>query len=172
MKKRILISLALALSLVAVLAVPAMAATPVAATVEVSEHISATITDNLPTGLQFGTMVQGQSDAPEAAQVPSYGAVTIQVAAETNVDCDIDVMAANFTDGGKILAITNAKYGTSDALGAATAFAAANTDYLLDQSTAGFAKTVEVYHWLSIPALQEAGSYSSTFTYNVSATIA
>ena len=169
MKKRILVSLALALSLVAVLAVPAMAATPVTATVEVTENISATITDNTPSGLQFGVMSQGQTDAPEAAQGATNGAVTVQVAAETNVNCDIDVKAADFTDVSKTLLITNAKYNTSNTVTTATAFAAADTYYLLDQSTAGSAKTVEVYHWLSIPAVQEAGDYGSTFTYNVSA---
>jgi len=153
--------------LVAVLALPAMAANPsaITASVAVNEYISCTITDNGAGGLDFGSLDPGTTDEPEADQ-DGEGAVTVVVAAETNVDCDINVKATDFTGAGTI-AITNAKYGTTNVLASATAFAAADTYYTLDTSTAGGAKTVEVYHWLSIPSGQAAGSYSSTFTYQV-----
>jgi len=164
MKVRLIASLIVAMMLVALMAAPLMAVSgTVPASVTVSEYISFTVTDNGAAGLQFGSLDPGTTDVPEAAQ-NGTGAVTLTVAAETNVNCDIEVKATDFTGAGTI-AITNAKYGITSTLAAATAFAAANTYYTLDTSTALAAKTVNVWHWLSIPSVQEAGSYSSTFTY-------
>jgi len=168
MKARLIVSLVIALMLVAVLAAPAMAAEQgVGASVTVTEYISCTITDNGAGGLNFGSLDPGTTDEPEADQ-DGAGAVTIVVSADTNVDCDIEVKATDFTYSTYTIAITDAKYGITSTLGSATAFAAADTYYTLDTSTAGAAKTVDVWHWLSIPGGQEAGSYSSTFTYQVS----
>lgn len=167
MKARLIASLVITLMLVAVLAAPAMAAEQgVGADVTVNEYISCTITDNGAGGLDFGSLDPGDTDEPEAAQ-DGAGAVTVVVAGETNVNCDINVKATDFTYSTYTIAITNAKYGITSAVGSATAFAAANTYYTLDSSTALTAKTVDVWHWLSIPSVQAAGSYSSTFTYQV-----
>ncbi len=164
MKVRSIASLILAMMLVAVMAAPAMAVSDtVPASVTVSEYISFTVTDNGAAGLDFGSLDPGDTDEAEAAQ-DGAGAVTLVVAAETNVDCDINLKATDFTGPGTI-AITNAKYGITNILDSATAFAAADTYYTLDTSTALAAKTVNVWHWLSIPSPQAAGSYSSTFTY-------
>jgi hypothetical protein len=154
------------LVMAAVTALPAMAA-PVVVTgsVTVSQTISSTITDNGTTGLNWGSLTAGTDDQAEADQGAS-GAVTISVGAETNENCNIQVMASDFSDGGtNTLAITNAKYNNTNTIG--TAFAAADTYYTVDTSTAGVAKTAEVYHWLSIPNGQTAAAYSSTFTYQV-----
>jgi hypothetical protein len=75
------------------------------------------------------------------------------------------VKASDFTGTAGTIAITNAKYNTANTPG--TSFGAADTYYTLDTSTAGATKTVQVYHWLSIPSGQAAGGYSSTFTYRV-----
>ena len=168
MKARLIISLVIALMLVAVLALPAMAANPseITASVTVNVYISCTITDNGDGGLDFGSLNPGDTDEAEAAQ-DGAGAVTMVVAAETNVDCDINVKATDFTCSTYTIAITNAKYGITSTLGSATAFAAADTYYTLDSSTALTAKTVDVWHWLDIPSVQEAGDYASTFTYQV-----
>lgn len=165
MKAKLIVSLVIAMMLVAVLAAPAMAVSDtVPASVTVSEYISFTVTDNGAAGLQFGSLDPGTTNEPEAAQ-NGTGAVTLTVAAETNVGCDIQVKATDFTYSTYTIAITYAKYGITSTLGTATAFAAADTYYTLDTSTALAAKTVDVWHWLSIPSVQEAGSYSSTFTY-------
>jgi hypothetical protein len=170
--KRILISLFLSLLLVSIMALPAMAdevTQEVGASVSIGEIISATIVDNGDSGLLFGSMAKGEGYKAEAAQ-NGIGAVTITVAAETNVDCAIGVKATDFEDTStsEILSITNAKYGTTNAEGSATAFAAANTYYSLGSHTVGAtATTVEAYHWLQIPNDQVAGSYESTFTYYV-----
>ncbi len=167
--KKILISALLALVLVAVMVAPAMGAEQtqtVPASVTVTTVISATITDNGDTGLLFGEMSKGSSNQAEAAQGASNGAVTIVVAAETSVNCNIQLKAMDFTGTGGTLPITNAKYNTTNTVG--TAFAAADTYYTLDTYTVGDGlTTVEAYHWLSIPSNQVAGSYSSTFTYRV-----
>jgi len=165
MKTKLIAGLIVALMLVVTMAVPAMAVeVGKGATVTVNEYISFTVTDPGATGLVFGSLDPGDDDQPEAAQ-NSSGAVTLTVAAETNVDCNIQVKATDFTGTGGTLAITNAKYGITSVLGSAIAFVAADTYYTLDTSSAGTAKIVDVWHWLTIPSGQVAGSYSSTFTY-------
>ena len=169
MKRRLIASLVIAMMLVTALAVPAMAVEPeeteVGASVTVSEYISFTVTDPDPTGLQFGSPDPGDVDNPEAAQTETTGAVTLTVEDETNVACNINVKATDFTYSTYTIAITNAKYGTTNVLGNATAFVAADTYYLLGTSTITTETTVNVWHWLSIPSIQAAGTYTSTFTY-------
>lgn len=169
--KKFVFGTLMALMLIAAVATPVMAAeqtSNVAASVTVNEVISATITDNDPSGVQFGDLAKGTSDNPEAAQGASQGAVTIVVAPETSVNCNIQVKASDFSDGSNTLAITNAKYGTTNVVGSATAFAAADTYYTIGSHTVGGSSTtVEAYHWLSIPTIQVAGAYTSTFTYRV-----
>jgi hypothetical protein len=162
-KKRILISLALALSLVAVLAVPAMAATEKTASVTVNEYISFTVTDAGAAGINFGSLDQATTDNPEVAQGVA-GAVTLTVAAETNVDCNIQTKGSgDFSDGTHTMALSNAKWDKDSAVAGATLM---TTSYAtIDTSTAGTAKSVDVWHWLTIPAGQHAATYTTTFYY-------
>lgn len=163
MKKRILISLALALSLVAVLAVPAMAATEKTASVGVNEYISFTVIDPDPTGINFGSLNPGTTDNPEAQQ-GTAGAVTLTVNAETNVDCNIQTKGSgDFTDGTHTIALSNAKWDKDNAVTGATTMT--TTYATIDTSTAGTAKSVDVWHWLTIPGGQYATTYTTTFYY-------
>ncbi len=57
--------------------------------------ISFTVTDYVATGLNFGSLSPGTSDNPEAAQ-NGTGAVLLTVAAETNVNCSVEVKGDNF----------------------------------------------------------------------------
>lgn len=167
--KKLIISCLVSLVLIATITAPAIAdfdtgEEGVTASVTVSEHISATISDPGATGLDFGSLNPGVSDIPEVSQ-DGTGCITIVVAATTNVNCDIKVKADDFTGAGTI-PVANAKYNTSNTI-PATGFTAADTYESLGSSTAGALETVQVYHWLSIPVGQAPGAYSSTFTYQV-----
>lgn len=159
MKSRLIVSLAIALMLVAVSALPTMAVEyQETATVTVTEYINFTITDYSPDGLQFGSLDPGDTDQPEANEP----AVTLTVGSETNVNCNIQVKGTDFGGAGTI-GITNAKWDDDSDVSGATPM---TTTYVtIDSSTAGVAKTVDVWHWLSIPGGQAAGSYSSIFYY-------
>jgi hypothetical protein len=162
MKARLIVSLVIALMLVAVLAAPAMAVEATkSATVTVTEYIDFTITDYAPTGLQFGSLAPGTSNNPEV----NAPAVTLVVGADTNVNCNIQIKgSANFDDGsGHTFAIGNAKWDKDSDVSGATVM---TTSYAnVDTSTAGAAKNVDVWHWLSIPSGQYAATYNATFYY-------
>ncbi len=173
MKARLIASLVVAMMLVAVVAVPAMAVSDtVPASVTVSEYISFTVTDyDSDTvggpggdGLTFGSLDPGTEDNPEGAQTLATptAAVNVRVAAETNVDCNIEVKGTDFTGAGTI-AINNAKWDLDSVVTGATAMSTMYANIMT--STAGVLEEEDVWHWLSIPSGQAAGSYSSTFTY-------
>ena len=163
MKARLIASLVITLMLVAVLAAPAMAVEQgVGASVTVNEYINFTVTDYGAAGLDFGSLNPGDTDEAEAAQ-DGTGAVKLTVAAETNVDCDIEVKGTDFTYSTYTIAINNAKWDTDSVVTGATAMSTAYVT--ITTSTAGALTEQDVWHWLSIPSGQAAGSYSSTFTY-------
>ena len=163
--KKTLISLAMVLVLAGTMAVPAMAA-PVEqeASVTVNEYISFTVTDNGATGINFGSLDQATSDNPEVAQ-NGAGAVTLSVAAETNVDCNIQTKGSgDFSDGAThTISLSNAKWDTDNDVAGATNM---TTSYAtIDTSAASVLKSVEAYHWLSIPSGQYAATYTTNFFY-------
>ena len=163
--KRLLVSLTLALTLIAFAAAPALAIdASKSASVTVTEFISFTVTDVSSDGVQFGSLAPNTPDNPADGQDAVNGAVTLAVAAETNVDCDINLKGADFGDGAAhLIAIGNAGWHTSDVPGSATPM---TTLYaLVDTSSAGVAKSVDVWHWLSVPAGQYANTYNTNFDY-------
>jgi hypothetical protein len=165
MKARLIVSLIIALMLVTVLALPAMAEEYTeTASVTVTEYINFTITDYDPDGLQFGSLAPGATNQTEVTQNATHGAVTLTVGSDTNVDCYIQVKGTDFagTPSGT-LAIGNAKWDDDNNVAGATAMTMSYVN--IDSSTAGVAKIVDVWHWLSIPSAQVAASYSSTFYY-------
>jgi spore coat protein U-like protein len=163
--KKVFVSLTLALMLVAVMAAPVMAAEESkTASVTVTETISFTVTDAGAAGINFGSLNQGTTDNPEAAQ-NGAGAVTLAVGAETNVDCNVQIKASgDFSDGAThTIALSNAHWDTDNAVAGYTAM---TTDYAtIGTSTAGTAYSQDVWHWLSIPGGQVAGTYTSTYYY-------
>ncbi len=163
--KKLLVSLTLALMLVAVVAAPAMAAEDTSeATVTVNEYVSVTFTDHTPAGLQFGNLNPGTVKQAEA----NTPAITITTAVENNSDVDVFLKGEDFSDGGtNSFAISNAFYHDSDDSGSA---AAMPSDYAGSAwKTLGTGATLDIFHWLSIPAEQAAASYTSTFTYKTQA---
>ena len=164
--RKLLVSLFTVVALIALMAVPAMAAEEVAktATVTVSEYISFTVTDPGDAGINFGSLDPGTTDSPEVAQ-NGAGAVTLTVAAETNVNCNINTKGGgDFDDGAThTFGLDNAKWDIDSAVAGATAMT--TTYALITTSTAGSEETQEVWHWLTIPAAQYAASYNTTFYY-------
>ena len=159
MKKAIL-GCIIALVLVATITIPAMAETSdLTASVTVTEFASVTITDNGAAGLSFGNLEPGTVMQAETSS-PS---VTVTAAAENNVDMNITISGIDFSDGGtNSFGIGNAYWNDSNETGTATA---------MSTTAAGVAilaagTSVDIYHWLSIPANQAAASYTSTFTYS------
>lgn len=161
---KISISLVLALVLVSVMVAPALAAEESKpASVTVNEYISFTITDPGDTGLNFGSLDPGSSDNPEVAQ-NGGGAVTLIIGAETNVNCNIQTRGSgDFTDGSHTIALSNAKWDTDNDATGATVMTTTYTT--IDTSAAGAGKSVDAWHWLSIPSGQYAATYTTTFYY-------
>jgi hypothetical protein len=166
--KKLIISVLTALVLVAVMAAPAIAEPDVeqrTASVTVGELINMTITDPGTLGINFGPVSAGSSDNPELEQ-NGTGAVTLTVEAETNVDCNIKISGdGDFHD----VTVTytfplgNAVWDTDNLIAGATTM---TTSYaLIDTSTTGVQKVVEVYHWITIPAAQHPETYSAEFYY-------
>lgn len=162
--KKTFVSLVTALALVAVTAVPVLAVEDTkTASVTVNEYISFTVTDPGAAGIDFGSLDHGTSDNPEAAQNGS-GAVTLTVAAETNVDCNIQTKGGgDFSDGTHTIPLSNAKWDKDNDVTGATTMT--TTYATIDTSTTGTAKAVDVWHWLSIPSGQQAATYTTTFYY-------
>ncbi len=171
--KKLIISVLTALLLIALFAVPAVAqialfAVPalaaqtenITATVSVGQYSSVTITDNGTAGLDFGSLDPGTVKSEEAA-LPS---VTVTAAGENNVDVTISISGDNFTSGSYEFGIGNAYWNTSNDSGTATAMDTTPTTV----ATLSADESVDIYHWLSIPAAQESGSYSTDFTYSSS----
>ena len=159
--KKMLISLAVVLVLVAVMVAPAMAIEEgKTASVTVNEYVSVTLTDNGDAGLAFGSLDPGVVKQAEAA-APS---ITITTASENNKDVDVFLKGTNFSDGGtNSFAISNAYYLDADTSGSALEMP---ENYAGSAwRTLGAGATLNIYHWLSVPAEQAAASYTSTFTY-------
>ncbi|MDY6916368.1 MAG: hypothetical protein SVP26_00220 [Chloroflexota bacterium] len=127
--------------------------------------ISFTVTDNGGgAGLCFGAVDPGTDDNPDDGQGAGAGAVTLTVGSETNVDCTIQVCGDDFECAAVFITIGNAKWDTDSSVAGATAM---TSDYTTDigYSTAYAEWSQDVWHWLSVPGAQPAGTYTSTFYY-------
>jgi hypothetical protein len=157
--KKVLVSVLLSLLLVGILAVPATA-DDITASVTVKSYSSVTITDTTPAGLQFGNLDPGSVKQSEANS-PS---VTVAAAPENNVTVTISISGTSFSDGSHSFAAGNAFWNTSNDASSATTMS--TTPATIGTLSAG--QSVQIYHWLSIPTAQAAGTYNSTFTYTSS----
>jgi thermitase len=134
------------------------------------EVISFTVTDYGSDGVKFYTLDPGMEDQP-ADQTLAQGAVTLTVGTETNVDVGIYLKGDDFSDGSHTLAVSNVEYDDDNTLdevsetGLTQGAMATTYGTAWDTVTAGTGAIIQVYHWLSIPTGQAAGSYNSTFYY-------
>lgn len=160
--KRALASAALALPLLLAVSHPAGAAVRnLGAEVTVSELINFTVQDNGVAGLRFGAPYPGTVNNPEQAQGTASGAVTLLVGAETNVMVMVSVRADDFASDTHSIPISNARWNRGNDTGSATPMA---TTYG-NVGTAGPGVSLDIWHWLSIPAGQAPGTYSTAFYY-------
>ena len=132
--------------------------------------ISFTVTDYNSDGVNFGNLNVGDLDKP-ADQTASQGAITLTVGSETNVNIDIQLKGDNFS-GPATLTLANAdvQYDDDDTLDEGTETGKVQdtltTSYATWYSVSAYtADVVECYHWISIPAGQAPGDYTSTFYY-------
>lgn len=169
MKSRIVAALVVVTMLVAFSAIPAAAVEDsVDADVVVTEYVSFSVTDSGNDGVQFGSLNPGTTDSPDLAQ-NGTGAVTLTVGNETNVAVGIYLKGDDFLAGAYSLAVSNVKYdddatvgGTDTGLAEGTMPTTYGSAWTTVPAGGG---TIQVYHWISVPSNQEAGSYHSTFYY-------
>jgi hypothetical protein len=158
MKKRLILSLAIALLLVAILAVPAVAAeTSTTASVEVGETISITLSDPSSDGINFGPVTANGSTYGDIDQSEGTPAIQIVVVADTNVNVNIGIKGST-TDA---LALSywqySSNYTQNDIAGLTTSYAGVYTDK--GPGTYGF------YHWITVPTNTPAGTYTANISY-------
>ena len=130
------------------------------ATVTVNEFLDITIGGTVP--IAFG------SNDPGTPDNPAGGAVTITIESVTNVATDTFLKGADWKSP-TTLAISNVKYSVHNivngsAVNMTTAYAAANAGFFenVDCPCGGSAVEKSVFFYLSIPAGQEAGTYTAT----------
>lgn len=177
--KKLLLTLVISLLLLASVVMAIEQASPVeqptSASVGVNEYIDFTITvNNATAGLNFGDLNPNTNDNPA---IPNP-IVTLTVGSPTNIDVHIYLKGTDFDDGsGHTLSVSNVKYDDDGTLGEggsetdwaegtlSTGYQASPGWGTITAPAGGPAETKDVYHWLSVPSGQYAGSYTSTFTY-------
>jgi hypothetical protein len=177
MKKLLVIATVMALVLGSFAVYGVTPATPVessgTASVGVNEIISFTVTDLGTSGIEFGDFNPGTSDN---AANPNP-AVNLTVGSSTNVDVNISLKGTDWSGPAAMtLADTTVKFDDDGTLSEGSETGKSEgvltTSYQIwyevSAPLGGEADTTSVYHWVSIPAAQKAGDYTSTFTYRAS----
>ena len=166
--KRTLLSLALVLTMATVAiinVVPASAEEEtVTASVTVNEVISVTISDADSDGVQFGSLDQGTPDSPDVAQSTSDSsapAVTVAINVGTNVNVDVSLKGTDFDTS---VPITGASW-AEGAYDATKNYM--TTSHQLVSGDVAPGASVELWHFLTVPADAAVGTFSSTYTYQV-----
>ncbi len=170
---RLAISLALVFALAALLATPVLAQTPtpfpVTASATVNAIIRVDIIDNGEAGINFGNVNPNTTYNSEAAQNATSGAVRITVGKETNVPLSLRVRGSgpfvNTTNSARQIALDRAAYSISQ--GGAKLFLTTSPVEFETFDPAGVDKTVNIWHWLTVPADILPGLYTTTFYYSV-----
>ncbi len=127
--------------------------------------VAFTIVDHGATGLDFGLATCGVVGQPEAGQTAEHGAVTLEVGAESTVDCKLQVRtSANVQSAGGVALPEEAfSWNTEPEVSTATPM---TSEYVtVGASDAGSSTRLDVWHWLSVPADQPPTAYSGAFCY-------
>jgi hypothetical protein len=130
--------------------------------------ISFTVQDHGDPGLNFGLVLRGTDGNAELAQDAGHGAVTLHVGAETTIDCELQLRGQgdlSRPSGSASLALSGLAWSTTPSFAGATP---ASADYVaVGTSSAGVEASVNVWHWLSVPADQVPDAYSGQFCYRI-----
>lgn len=136
--------------------------TQTTATVNVNEFISVTLT-NAP--IDFGNLNPGTTN--QNASTTNGFPLTVNIEPETNVVTNLSVKGNDFTGAGGTIGIGNMSFSNSSTVATATQM---STSYQGDAIYSNFdaipqpggsAVTRDIYFWISIPAGQQAGIYTS-----------
>lgn len=131
--------------------------------------ISFTVQDHGDPGINFGLVRTGTEDNGERAQTADHGAVTLLVGAETNVDCELQLRGSadlQKTSGaaGSLL-LSGFSWSTDPSADGAVPLTG---EYVTaGASTANVETSLDIWHWLSVPADQEPDAYSGEFYYRI-----
>jgi hypothetical protein len=162
MKKRLILSLAIALLLIATLALPAVAAEDeqqVTGSVSVGETISITFTG----AINFGSLSPGDTEISASGQTDNTTpAITITVEDETNINVDIGIKGVITTGS---IPLNDWLYGTDftkTGIGL-------STDYAKVYSDVGHGD-YKFFHWITIPSNALAGTHTVEVSYKAVAT--
>ncbi len=162
--KKLIISIFLAITLIAIMAVPVIAAeSSKQASVTVNEVLSFTVTDVGDNGIAFGTVDQGDDNIAADGQDADNGTVSLSISPETNVNCKVEIKgSADFTTGTVTMPLGQATWKDADG---APGTAMSTTPATVDTGvTGGYSQ--DIWHWISIPENQEAGTYTTNFVYS------
>ena len=162
MKMRLITTLLMTLMLTVTLALPAVAADEqsrdASVTVTAPETlISITLTDPGSPGIQFGSIPPSGTVIPAEGQSDGTPAIQVNVAIETNVQVDINIMGST-TDA---LTLDNWMYSKTFVevpFSLTSSYVPVYTDV-----TAGDSKPF--YHWIIVPVGTTAGAYSASISY-------
>jgi len=127
--------------------------------------ISFTIVDRGATGLDFGLATCGVQGQPESGQTAEHGAVTLEIGPETTVDCLLQLCASDDarSSSGALLPVGSFGWSTTPSWAAAVAM---TSDFATAGSApAGQSTSLDVWHWLSVPAGQTPAAYAGAFCY-------
>ncbi len=167
MARRLPIILVLVVVVAGTIALPVAAQNPVpkTASVTINEIINFTVTDYGDPGVNFGTLMAGDQNKREEAQVANGGAVQLRVGAETNVACNVQMKGeGDFRNStGQSIPLGNAKWNTTDST--SPSYPMTTSYATIFASTPGAVRAESIYYWLSVPSSQAAGTYTTTFWY-------
>ena len=132
------------------------------------EIVSFTVEDHGEPGLNFGLVARGTDANPEQDQTSDHGAVTLHVGDETTVDCDLQLSGGADLEGdtgSDSLTLSGLAWATThdeqDGVPVTTEYATVGS------STAGVERSIDLWHWLSVPADQSPDAYVGEFRYRI-----
>jgi hypothetical protein len=162
--KKLIISIALALSIILILAIPIHGDTEQSVSgdvnVTVPEIISITLTDAPASGIHFGTVtLLPQNNLPDLGQSQTTPAVQVNIESGTNVQVDIGIMGSIGSD---TLSLANWKF--SPTFNGPITSLSGNYQTVFLNQTAG-STLCKFWHWLDIPENTSNGPHNCTITY-------
>ena len=127
--------------------------------------VAFTIVDHGEAGLDFGLATCGVVGQPEAGQTAEHGAVTLEVGAETTVDCNLQLRASVDAQSAGGAVLPTDAFSWSIGPDALTATPLTSEYVTVGSSGAGSSEAIDIWHWLSVPPGQPPAAYSGAFCY-------
>ncbi|MFW6056337.1 MAG: hypothetical protein ACOC9B_03415, partial [Chloroflexota bacterium] len=140
-------------------------------TIDVEEPcqiVSFTVDDHGDPGLNFGLVARGTDGNAEQDQTGEHGAVTLHVGAETTIDCDLQLSGGADLEGDTYsdsLTLSGVTWSTTpDETDAEPVM----PEYVrVGSAKAGVETSIDMWHWMSVPADQSPDAYTGEFRYRI-----